>query len=303
VSGSWLPSGRIGAVCLSVDDVHPGRSNGHFEAGGDLSAGVLGRLEWLLDRHAALKITLFTTPDWRELSAVPTRRRLARLPGSRFLPLAPRLPAGAMRLDRHPSFVDYLRGSQFELAVHGLHHFANGPRPPCEFEALGVARARRRLRRALRLFEQAGLRVQRGFCPPGWTLTRSLVRALVSEDYAWVSSARDVRTVVETGAKTAMSGLRGVDLIAPERIAAGRLVHLPVNIQGTLDEARAVSILERGGLVSIKAHAVKEAFGHISPDGLDDDHVKALHALLGRLEDRYGDQIWWASMDEIAARS
>ena len=32
----WLPPGRSAAVCLSIDDIHPGRSGDHYEAGGDL---------------------------------------------------------------------------------------------------------------------------------------------------------------------------------------------------------------------------------------------------------------------------
>jgi hypothetical protein len=303
VSAGWLRPGCDGAVCISVDDVHPGRSNGHYEAGGDLSAGVLGRLERLLDAHPQLRITLFVTPDWRELSPAPTRNRLSRLPGSRYLPLTSRLPRNSMRIDRHEAFSRHLAGSRFELAVHGLHHFAPGPQPPHEFASLGVFRARRRLRRALGLFARAGLAVERGLCPPGWTLTPALERALVAERFRWVSSARDIETAISPGALTAMSGLRGVSLIEPQRIADGQLVHVPVNFQATSPDRRAFDVIEHGGLLSVKAHAVKNARGHVAADGLDDAYAARLDRLLTLLEDRYGDRIWWASMGEIAARA
>jgi hypothetical protein len=303
VSAGWLPDGYDAAVCLSVDDIHPGRSDTHYEAGGELEAGVLGRLAWLAARHPALRVTICVTPDWRELSPRPTRTRLAALPGASRLPLASRLPRGAMRLERHQAFVDYLRALGFEIAVHGLYHFGPGHRPPHEFDHLGVLRARRRLRRARKLFERVGLPVEPGFAPPAWRLTPALERAVVAEGFTWVGSARDLSTPIVPGVKAAGTGLHGVDLIAPQRIAGGRLVHVPVNIQVPLDRERADRIVEVGGLVSIKAHAVVEAFGYVSPDGLDQAHVERLDAFLTHLEDRHGDRLWWATVGEVARRA
>ncbi len=42
IAPGWLPPGKHAAVCLSIDDVHPGTSNDSYEAGGDLHAGALG---------------------------------------------------------------------------------------------------------------------------------------------------------------------------------------------------------------------------------------------------------------------
>jgi peptidoglycan/xylan/chitin deacetylase (PgdA/CDA1 family) len=207
-----------------------------------------------------------------------------------------------MRIERHPAFVEQLRAPRFELAVHGLHHFAPGHRPPEEFGRLGAFRARRRLKRALQLFGRAGLTVERGFAPPAWTLPPTLQRALVAEGYEWVSSARDLQTPIAAGARTAGSGLQGVDLIGPQRISGGRLVHVPVNIQAPLDEARAAAIVDARGLVSIKAHAVVQAFDYVSPDGLDQAHVERLDEFLTSLEDRYGARLWWASLGDVARR-
>ena len=299
----WLPPGRTAAVCLSVDDVHPGRSSGDYEAGGDLAEGVLGRLERLLERHPPLRATLFVTPEWRERSPVPTRRRLARVPvGQDLVHLAPPLRRGAMRLERHEAFVAHLRNRPcFELAVHGLYHVARGRRPTDEFAGLGVTRARRRLRRARQLFERCGLAVEPGFCPPGWALPPSLVRALAAEHYRWVSAARDIETPFAPSARAAMSGPRGTLLAEPEWVAGAPLVHFPVNFQATSADDRAEAILDAGGLLSIKAHAVKDALGHIALDGLDDAYCDRLDRLFQRLRARYGDALWWTTMGEIAS--
>jgi len=67
----WLPEGKIGAVCFSIDDVHPGTSADAYEAGGDLTHGALGTMMRLQQRHRELKLTLCVTPDWRLKSLVP----------------------------------------------------------------------------------------------------------------------------------------------------------------------------------------------------------------------------------------
>src|SRR5262249_24369191 len=63
----WLPPGKRDAVCFTIDDVHPGRSTDHYDAGGDLGKGALGLIAELLERHPQLHVTLFTTADWREI--------------------------------------------------------------------------------------------------------------------------------------------------------------------------------------------------------------------------------------------
>lgn len=300
----WLPAGRSAAVCFSLDDVHPGRSSDAYEAGGDLGGGVLGRLAGLLEGQPQLRATLFVTPDWRERSPVPTRARLARVPLARdVLHLTPPLPAGTMRLQRHPEFVAYLRdAAQIEIAVHGLTHLARGRRPPAEYARRRTS-CRRRVRRARRLFDACDLPAAPGFAPPAWDLSPALAEALGREGYRWVAAARDIRTPVGPGAATAMSGPAGLALLEPEWIAGGRLVHLPVNFQATSDDERALAILDAGGLLSIKAHAVKDALGHVALDGLDAAYCARLDRLCTRLRERYGDTLWWATMGEIAERA
>jgi hypothetical protein len=301
----WLPDGLTAAVCLSVDDVHPARSTDGYEAGGDLLDGVLGRLEWLLERHPQLRATLFVTPNWRESSSVPTRRTRGRVPVLReHIHLAPRLGRCAMRLDRHPGFCRHLREHpRYEIGVHGLTHCAPGRRPPLEFDRLGPVRTHRRLRRAQALFRDAEVPTAGGFAPPGWSLTAALARQLPDTGFTWVAAARDLVTPIARRAVTAMSGPHGLSLLDPQPIAGGRLVHIPVNFQATSADDRALAVLGCGGLLSIKAHATGTAMGHVALDALDQSYAKRLDRLFTQLEDERGAELWWTTMGAVAARA
>jgi hypothetical protein len=117
-----------------------------------------------------------------------------------------------------------------------------------------------------------------------------------------VSSARDIRTPVSSAATTNMSGLKGVSLIYPESICEGRLLHITSNFQATSTVDRALEIIEHGGLLSIKAHAAKHHHGYTALDGMDELYRNYLDLIFTRLEERYGDSLWWTSMGEIAGR-
>lgn len=290
-------------MCLSVDDVHPATSNDSYEAGGDLSRGALGRIERLLERHAKLKVTLFVTPDWRPVQLVTTRY-LARVPYiANHVYHVDLHRKGRFRVDRYPAFVAYLNTlPRTEIAPHGLHHVHRGAKLAVEFQEQSQGQCLAKLRRALRIFDAAGLAYVNGFAPPGWNLPASLRDALDALDFDFVASARDLCTAIAPRATSRMSGLSGVSLIAPERIAPRGLVHLPTNFQATSSFDRADRIVACGGLISIKAHAFKRGGGHVLADGMDDNYFAYLDALFAHLERRHGDSLWWASMSEIAAR-
>jgi hypothetical protein len=298
----WLPQGKRAAVVFHIDDVHPGRSTDPYEAGGDLERGALGHVVRLLDAHPQLRVTLFTTPDWREISPAPTRRVLARVPGVRQRAyLAPIHPRGTMRLDRHPEFVAFLKGMpRTEVALHGLHHVHPGPRLPMEFQGQGVDECRRMLREAVSIFRAAGLPFAPGMTPPAFNAPPALLRAMAEEGLAWVASSRDVRTEPAPGARGAMSGLAGLPLAEPALVEGGRLVHFPTNFQATSLPERAWRIVEGGGLLSIKAHIIKDALGHVALDGLDALYANYLDLLFTELDRRYGDSLWWTTMGEMA---
>lgn len=301
---AWLPEGKQAAVCFTVDDIHPGRSTDAYEAGGDLDRGALGHVEWLLKRHPKLAVTLFTTADWRELSPFPTRRLLSAIPVLRNrIFLAQTLPAGTMRLDRHPQFVGYLkRLPRTEIGLHGLHHIHKGRRITVEFLDESAARCTQMLQEAMAIFRAVRLDPPRGMTPPGWDVPKALAAAMTDVGFRYVASARDIATPVSSHARTNMSGLKGVSLIHPELIQHGRLVHIPTNFQATSPVDRAIRVVEQGGLLSIKAHIVKTAFNYVALDGLDLLYRNYLDLLFTELDQRYGDALWWATMGEIAAR-
>jgi hypothetical protein len=300
----WLPAGKQAALCFSIDDVHPARSTDLYEAGGDLGAGALGHVEWLIRRHPKLRATLFTTADWREIKPTPSLPFLDRIPGiARYRYNAQIHAKGTMALDRHPEFVDYLRSQPgFEVGLHGLHHMHPRRISPVEFVEQDRDECRAALEEAIAIFLKAGLPFAPGMTPPGWNAPPALLEAMADVGLTFVASARDILTPVEAGAKANMSGLKGVALYRPELIQGGRLVHVPANFQATSPIERAFQIVEAGGLLSIKGHIIKNCCGHIALDGIDPLYCNYLDTLLTALEQRYGEALWWTSMGEIAGR-
>jgi hypothetical protein len=79
-------------------------------------------------------------------------------------------------------------------------------------------------------------------------------------------------------------------------------VHFATNFQATSTLARARAIIEAGGLLFIKAHVFKSGGGITMRDGLDDDYCAFLDQLWRELDQRYGEALWWTSLDEVANR-
>ena len=297
----WRRPGKFGAVLMSVDDIFPGTSQDAYEAGGDLDEGGLGRLLWLIRRHPSLQLTLFVTPDWRQIS--PVAHRLWRyVPWFRDrLHLATVLPKGTMDLRNHTKFVAFLNAMpRTEIAVHGLRHIHPGHAISVEFQNQQRAVCASMLDEAISIFDQSGLRYVRGLQPPGWICSPALQQACCDVGIRWVASARDIKTPVSRNAKTAMSGLRGVSMLFPERIAPN-LVHISTNFQATSVPERAFAILDAGGVLSIKAHMSKVVPGHVHLDGVDDLYMNYLDRLFEDIEQRYGDEIDWTTFDQLAA--
>jgi hypothetical protein len=286
---------------MTVDDVFPGKREAPFEAGGELEKGALGRLLWLLTRHPKLRLTLFVTPDWREVSPVPTSP-LRHIPWLRDrCYLAPILPKGSMDLRRFPEFVAFLNAlPRTEIGLHGLHHIHPGKRIAVEFQQQDVATCTAIMREAMGIFDAAGLRFSRGLQPPGWNLPPALRAACAALGVEWVTSGRDLRTRVHGDAMTAEGfGLQGSSLVFPQRTPEG-LLHFPTNFQATSPAERAFEILDAGGILSVKAHITKQVPGHTHFDGVDRLYMNYLDRLFHDIEDRYGDDVAWTTMGEIA---
>ena len=81
-----------------------------------------------------------------------------------------------------------------------------------------------------------------------------------------------------------------------------RLVHFTTNFQATSTLERALTIIECGGLLAIKAHIFKTGGGITMLDGLDNAYCDYLERLWRELETRYGDALWWTTLAEVADR-
>ena len=301
---SWLPPGKHCAILLSVDDVHPATAAHGAEAGGDLGQGMLRHLLALRCNHPGLRFSLSVTADWRMRTPLVTRTWLPQ--ASWLAPLlyyAPRWPAGTFRLDRHPDFVRYITSlAGVEIVPHGLHHVRRGLPMHVEFADASERTCRLALRQIDRIMRNAGITSANGFISPGWAAPAPLRRAVRAAGLAFIASARDIITPVAADARTAMSGLVGQPLIHPGLTEEG-LVHIPVNFQATSEIERALRILDHGGLLSIKAHAIKSIGRYVALDGLDEAYAAYLDTVLSACQARFGDAIWWASMGDIADRA
>lgn len=299
---NWKPEGKKAAICFTIDDIHPAGKNHYYEAGGDMEKGNLGHVQWLLNRHPKLKVTLFTTANWREISPVPTRKVLAAIPSLRDkMFLAKRWEKDTMNLERHPKFVQFLNTMErADIAYHGLYHVHKGLKIPVEFQNQTEREFDEIITEMVRIFNSANLEHDKGICPPGWNAPEPLLEALVRQNFDYVASARDIFTKVSKSAKTNMSGISGVPLIYPTRLKNKRLIHFPTNFQANSRIDRARKIIDNSGVLSIKAHIVKSVFGYVAIDGVDELYMNYLDVLLTNLENEYGDDLWWTSLGEMA---
>jgi peptidoglycan/xylan/chitin deacetylase (PgdA/CDA1 family) len=295
------PGSKASAVVFSLDDVHPGRSTDAYEAGGDLSDGVLGRLQSLLKAHDAAQATIFVTPDWREICPFPSRT-LARVPFLRNKAfLTPILPKGTMALSAHPRFTEYLGSiDRCELALHGLHHVHRGPLVPVEYQRESLRSCLTSVRSGVYLFERSGLDRPIGFCPPAWSAPPHLEAALSREGFRYLAASRDLETCVRLDALSHGSGRTDVPAFLPAVLPKSRLIHIPVNFQATSPFERAYEILEAGGLLSIKSHAIENACGHIALDALNVSYVSKLFDLFQEISTRFGNSVWWPTFAELS---
>ena len=135
-------------------------------------------------------------------------------------------------------------------------------------------------------------------CPPGFNAPGQLLEAMADVGMRFVASARDILSPIKAGASNKMSGIPGVSIIHPEVLPSG-LVQIAVNFQATSRPERAIEILELGGLLHIKAHAIKDCLGFVASDGLDALYSNYLDTLLTTIQARYGESLWWTDMGAI----
>jgi peptidoglycan/xylan/chitin deacetylase (PgdA/CDA1 family) len=299
----FYPEGKHAAVVVSIDDVRPGISTRTSGDGSGFPGGILAAIIALRQNHPQLTITLFTVPDCREKNPFPTRRWLSHIPVlNRYFYLSPIWPDSTLSLEKHPEFCQRLGTLPgVEIAVHGLHHVSKGQPVFQEFRQLSLKECMRRLERAEGIFERVKLSYVKGFAPPGWNISPPLLRALQIRKYKFLASARDLQTEITIGAVTNGSGMHNLPLLYPTMLPGTDIIHIPANWSRTSSFERADRILELGGVLSIKGHAVKQQYGYTAVDGIDEAYCHYLDALFNHIEKRWGGDIWWTSMGDLSA--
>lgn len=302
VKSIFYPNGKHAAVVVSFDDVFPAYYLDNNDSNPSHRNSYLGILASLLNKHEQLVIDLFTVPNWREKNPIPTRKWLSRLPIlNNHCYLSPVWPENTLSLERHPEFCTILKAlPRVEIAVHGLHHVSKGQPIFQEFRGLSLRECLRRLESAEAIFERIGLSYARGFTPPGWEISYELLQALQMRKYQFIASARDLRTEITMEATTKGNGLRNLPLLFPSIVPNSNIIHIPSNWSRTSTIERADRILELGGVLSIKGHAVKKWFNHTAVDGLDEAYSCYLDKLFDHVEERWGKDVWWTSMGELS---
>ncbi len=80
------------------------------------------------------------------------------------------------------------------------------------------------------------------------------------------------------------------------------IVHIPANWSRTSTFERADRVLELGGVLSIKGHAIKQEYGYTAVDGIDTAYCDYLDELYSHIKERWGEKVWWTSMGELASQ-
>ena len=303
MNARFYPNGKHAAVVVSVDDVRPIINGMVNDIGVGSRGDILGAIAGLQKEHPQLIVTLFTVPDWREKNPFPTRRLLSRLPIlNQYFYLSPVWSEPALSLEKHPDFCQRLSALPgVEIAVHGLHHVSKGQPVFQEFRRLSLKECLRRLELAEAIFERVGLHYVKGFAPPGWNVSKALLLALHMRKYQFLVSARDLQTEITHAAMYNNSDMRNLSLLFPAILPGTDIVHIPVNWSRTSSFERADRILDLGGVLSIKGHAIKQEYGYTAVDGLDETYCNYLHGLFSHIEKRWGQDVWWTSMEDLTA--
>lgn len=155
------------------------------------------------------------------------------------------------------------------------------------------------LTRSMQIFRDAGLSFGLGLQPPCWHLPPALADACIQVGLKWVCSSRDIVSDIFDHATAQMSGLHGVSLIHPTWIAGKHLIHITSNFQATSRIERALSIIDAGGVLAIKAHIIKGSGSYIALDGIDPAYCNYLDVLFNELKRRYGDSLLWCTPNEL----
>jgi peptidoglycan/xylan/chitin deacetylase (PgdA/CDA1 family) len=301
------------AIVIGIDDVHPEPSLDGSDCGGDLDRGALGLLENFLQRYRNVKVTLFVTPCHMFLPQPLGIERLHRIARSILGDIADcvfyrffirRFEPNRYDIEKSKAFSLYLaslvKRRQVEIGIHGCFHFHVIPPYSSEFKHLSEQETRRRIRIAVKKLARARISFVKGFAPPGWGVSRSLLKVLAEEGFIYIAGSADFMSPVHVKAVSKEAGLKGVPLIFPSRVFSN-LINVPRNwTPHRNDLNRALKIIELGGLLGIHMHVENEYHGTYLGNGITVQNIRRLEKLLDAIESIFGGSVDFLTFSEVA---
>lgn len=261
---------------FNLDDVHPEKGFGYFDEKTEM-------LISLTKMFKGIKISLFVTPNWIDLSNDPVPKRYIKfLLRKNFSHSSKGEP---FRIDKPEfgkwvSFLNrYTRKGNFEILLHGYVHHRDGILHAAEFLNLGYEGCKEKLRKAETLFEKSGLLFAKGFRPPGWKYPQPLLRALREQGYRFIS--------------TRPSSSRTCDLkeIIP------KFYDIPQNWSVSDAVEDGLKIVAKNGCLMAKAHISEWCDRDYISNGLTRQNFDALIKLIELLEKKF--ELKYVSLKEF----
>ena len=251
-------------------------TDGSPDWGGRLKGGVTSVFTALLEDYPRLVATCFVIPSsglgrGRDYAVSSERNR-----------------------EWHCLYSTLAHSGRVELAVHGLTHVRRTSLPfgwHTEFAFLSAPEVSARVSEALTIFADAKWRPY-GFRQPGWDL---------SSDLALLTILREQGFRYIAGSSLDAGLNAGRALVSDAYVTrVNGILNIPQNIELDWDMARirdaAESLIDKGGLVSIKAHFAR---AH-QTNALSGDNVQKLRALLDHLDSHHRSRVAYATMQQIA---
>jgi peptidoglycan/xylan/chitin deacetylase (PgdA/CDA1 family) len=197
---------------------------------------------------------------------------------------------------------DLVERGQVEIGIHGCFHFHVIPPYSSEFKHLSEQEARKRIRIAVKKLAQAGIPFVKGFAPPGWGVSRSLLKVLAEEGFIYIAGSADFMSPVHAKAVSKEAGLKEVPLIFPSKVFSN-LINVPRNwTPHRNDLDRALKIIELGGLLGMHMHVENKYHGTYLGNGITVQNIRRLEKLLDVIESIFGSSTDFLTFSEVALR-
>lgn len=272
---------------FSLDDIHPQSSKEGDDFGGDKDKGVFRYLLKLIELYPKIKITLFTTPNYIDKSNNRfIIRNIKRVLGLNYKNYWKNEP---FKLTKHPKWCKWLNSiKNFEIAIHGHnHHNERKGLHQQEFHDLGNEESLRKIEDAEKIFREAGLKLSRGFRPPGWGYSEGMFEALKKLKIDFISLNKKDFPETSTYEVTKYKGLINV----PQNIDINTKYDI-------IEETK--KILQKGDFISAKGHISKHCNRDINENGLTEETFLNIKKLLEWLHQNY--KVEFVTMEEMAKK-